>query len=80
MMANPLAEALLKLLSAVTAPPEHMGVFHHDLIGPMLGNLLVGGAAGLVTVACFVVALRLLIDPGEHDRGHPKYRVLAEDR
>ena len=79
-MANPLADALLKLLSVVTAPPEHIGVVHHDLIGPMLGNLLVGGAAGLVTVACFVVALRLLMNPTERDRGHPKYRILAEDR
>ncbi len=52
----------------------------HQAEGPLLGNLLVGGAAGLVTMACIVLAFRLLISPGEHDPNHPKYRILRADR
>lgn len=53
---------------------------HHGLAGPLLGNLLVAAAAGLVTLASIVVALRMIIDPGESDPNHPKYRVLDADR
>ncbi len=52
----------------------------HGLAGPVLGNLLVLVIAGGVTLFCFVVALRLLIRPGEYDENHPKYRVLRPDR
>ena len=61
-----------------TAPAAADG--HHDLAGPLLGNVLVAAGAGLVTLASIVVALRMLIDPGESDPNHPKYRVLDADR
>lgn len=48
--------------------------------GPLLGNVLVVGGAGLVTLSCIVAALWMLIDPGERDPHHPKYRVLDVDR
>ena len=48
--------------------------------GPVLGNALVAGAAGLVTLVCFIVALRMLIAPGERNPNHPKYRILSPDR
>ena len=79
-MANDFVTPLLELSRVVFAPPQQLSAGHHGLIGPMLGNLLVGGAAGLVTIVCFIVAMRLLINPGERDRAHPKYRVLAADR
>jgi hypothetical protein len=47
---------------------------------PVLGNVLVAGAAGLVTLFCFIVALRMLIAPGERNPNHPKYRILSPDR
>ena len=37
------------------------------------------GAAGLVTLACIAATLRMLIDPGERNPNHPKYRVLDAD-
>ena len=52
----------------------------HSLTGPLLGNVLVAGGAGLVTISCIVAALWMLIDPGERDPNHPKYRVLDTDR
>lgn len=79
-MANDFVAPLLELLRVVAAPPQQLHADHHGLMGPMLGNLLVGGAAGVVTIVCFIVALRLLIHPGERDRDHPKYRILAADR
>ena len=47
---------------------------------PLVGVLLVGGAAGVVTIYCILAAARCLIRPGETDPAHPKYRVLAPDR
>ncbi|MGH6679625.1 MAG: hypothetical protein ACREDL_12025 [Bradyrhizobium sp.] len=61
-----------------TAPVTADG--HHGLAGPLLGNVLVAAAAGLVTLVSIVVALRMIIDPGESDPKHPKYRVLDADR
>ncbi|MGH6715346.1 MAG: hypothetical protein ACREDC_04045 [Bradyrhizobium sp.] len=61
-----------------TAPATAGG--HHHLAGPLLGNVLVAAVAALVTLASMVVALRMLIDPGESDPNHPKYRVLDADR
>jgi hypothetical protein len=52
----------------------------HSLTGPLLGNVLVAGGAGLVTLSCIVAALWMLFDPGERDPNHPKYRVLDADR
>jgi len=42
--------------------------------------VLVVAAAGLVTLSCIVAAVWMLIDPGEQDANHPKYRVLDTDR
>ena len=56
------------------------GAGDHSLAGPLLGNVLVVGGAGLVTLCCIVAALWMLIDPGERDPNHPKYHVLDVDR
>ena len=53
---------------------------HHHLIGPFWGNVIIIGIAGAITVACFVAMFRMLLRPGETDRGHPKYLVLRHDR
>ena len=47
---------------------------------PWIGNLIVIVLAGTVTIACFVAMFWMLLRPGEKDAGHPKYRVLREDR
>ena len=47
---------------------------------PWIGNLIVIAFAGAVTLACFVTMFWLLLKPGEKDAGHPKYRVLRDDR
>ena len=56
------------------------GAGDHSLAGPLLGNVLVVGGAGLVTLSCIVAARWMLINPGERDLNHPKYRVLDADR
>jgi hypothetical protein len=53
---------------------------HDHLIGPLWGNIIIMAVAGAITVACFVAALRMLIRPGEADRGHVKYGILSDDR
>lgn len=63
-----------------TAPATTGGAGDHTLAGPLLGNVLVAGGAGLVTLVCIVVALWMLIVPGERDPNHPKYRILDADR
>lgn len=45
-----------------------------------LGNLLIVAIFGLGTVACFAIAVRMLVRPGEKNPDHPKYRVLHDDR
>ncbi len=60
--------------------PAASGSGGHSFAGPPLGNALVVGATGLITVACIAVALWMLVDPGERDPNHPKYRVLDADR
>ena len=60
------------------SPPVH-GYGEHGITGPLFGNLLVASGAGIVTLVCIVVALRMLIRPGERNPGHPKYRVLDAD-
>ena len=47
---------------------------------PVVGNIVVASLAGLVTLACIAVALRMLISPGEQNPDHPKYRILSPDR
>lgn len=68
------------LWDTICAAPQDAGANPHALAGPFLGNVLVASLSGLVTVACFVVAMRLLIRPGEGDPKHPKYRILSADR
>jgi ascorbate-specific PTS system EIIC-type component UlaA len=63
-----------------TAPAATGGAGDHTVAGPLLGNVLVAGGAGLVILVCIMVALWMLIAPGEHDPNHPKYRVLDTDR
>jgi hypothetical protein len=63
-----------------TTPATASGAGDHSLAGPLLGNVLVVSGAGLVTLSCIVAALWILIDPGERDPNHPKYRVLDADR
>ena len=53
---------------------------HHHLAGPLLGNTIIIGVAGAITVACFVAMFWMLIRPGEKDHRHPKYAVLRNDR
>ena len=59
---------------------ESGGIMEHHLAGPMIGIFIVGGAAALITLGCFVAAMWLLIHPGETDPRHPKYIVLRHDR
>jgi len=53
---------------------------HHPLNGPFWGNVIIIALAGAITVACFVAMFRMLFDPGETDRRHPKYDILRDDR
>ena len=48
--------------------------------GPLLGNLLVAGAGGVITLLCIAAAVKMLVSPGEKAADHPKRRVLAADR
>lgn len=52
----------------------------HHLVGPAWGNLVIIAVTGAITVACFVVMIRLLVHPGETDRDHPKYDIFNDDR
>ena len=74
------ASVLWTLGYLCTGPTAASGAGDHSLAGPLLGNVLVVGGAGLVTLSCIVAALWMLIDPGERDLNHPKYRVLDVDR
>jgi hypothetical protein len=53
---------------------------HHHLAGPMIGNLIIIGAAGAITLGCFVAMLWMLLRPGETGRDHPKRTILRNDR
>jgi hypothetical protein len=53
---------------------------HEMITGPLLGNLLVAGIAGIITLAVIVAAIRMLVHPGEEAPDHPKRRILAPDR
>ena len=52
---------------------------HHDLIGPLWGNLIIIAVAGVITVICFVLMFWMLFHPGETDRHHPKRDILRDD-
>jgi hypothetical protein len=71
---------VLSALGYLCTAPATGGTGGHGLAGPLLGNALVAGVAGLVTLACMVAALWMLIHPDEDDPNHPKYRVLDADR
>jgi hypothetical protein len=71
---------VLSALGYLCTAPAATGTGGYGLAGPLLGNALVAGVAGLVTLACIVAALWMLIAPGEGDPNHPKYRVLDTDR
>jgi len=53
---------------------------HDHLSGPFWGNVIIIALAGAVTIACFAAMLRMLLHPGESDRGHPKYDIFRDDR
>jgi hypothetical protein len=53
---------------------------HHDLIGPLWGNVVIIAGAGVITVICFVLMFWMLFHPGETDRHHPKRNILRDDR
>jgi hypothetical protein len=52
----------------------------HHLAGPLLGIAIVAGVCGLITLACCVAAIWMLVRPGETDPRHPKFIVLRHDR
>jgi hypothetical protein len=79
-MADAVTTSFLRVLGSICGTHEALAAGSAGLVGPVLGNVLVAGATGLVTLLCFVVALRLLINPGERDPNHPKYRILSADR
>lgn len=79
-MSEAFISAPVWLWDAICGSANETGGAGHGLAGPVLGNVLVAGAAGLVTLICFIVALRMLIDPGERNLNHPKYRILSSDR
>lgn len=53
---------------------------HHDLIGPLWGNLIIIAVAGVITAICFVLMFWMLFHPGETDRHHPKRDILRDDQ
>jgi hypothetical protein len=75
-----ISRLLLGFWGTICVSPRELAVNHHGLTGPILGNELVVGAAGLVTLLCLIVALHYLVSPGERDPNHPKYRILSPDR
>ncbi len=79
-MLSQLTTWFLLLWAQVCGSHEGLVASGHGLAGPVLGNILVASAAGVVTLVCFVAALRMIIRPGEHDPNHPKYRILSADR
>lgn len=53
---------------------------HHHLIGPPIGNLIIIGVAGVITLGCFVAMFWMLLWPGEAASDHPKRAILHDDR
>lgn len=52
----------------------------HHLAGPLIGNVAIIVILGMGVIACFVVAIAMLLHPGEKNKDHPKYRILRDDR
>ncbi|MEO8123213.1 MAG: hypothetical protein ABI633_04130 [Burkholderiales bacterium] len=52
----------------------------HHMTGPLLGNLIIIGVGGLITLACFAAMFWMIFRPGERDPKHPKYDILNEDK
>lgn len=52
----------------------------HHLTGPLIGNIIIIVVFGLGAIGCFVAAIAMLLNPGEKNKDHPKYRVLRDDR
>jgi hypothetical protein len=55
-------------------------MMHDHLAGPLIGNLIIIGIAGVITLGCFVAMFWMLVHPGETGQDHPKRAVLREDR
>jgi hypothetical protein len=70
----------LLLWSQVCAAHGEAAPGEHALAGPLVGNIIVAALAAIVTVACIIIAARMLIRPGEIDPDHPKHRILQPDR
>lgn len=51
----------------------------HDLNAHLLGNAIIIGVGGLITLACFAAMFWMIFRPGERDPKHPKYRILDDD-
>ena len=79
-MTDTITAWILSAIGYLCTAPAASGTSGHSLAGPPLGNALVVGAAGIITLVCIAAALWMLIDPGERDPNHPKYRVLDADR
>ncbi|HLI11189.1 MAG TPA: hypothetical protein VKY65_06275 [Alphaproteobacteria bacterium] len=79
-MADSVAASFVQTLENICGVHQALASGSAGSAGTVLGNILVAGAAGVVTLLCFAVALRLLIRPGERDSNHPKYRILRPDR
>jgi hypothetical protein len=79
-MTDTITAWVLSALGDLCTAPAAAGAGGQSLAVPLLGNALVAGATGLMTLVCIAAALRMLIDPGERNPNHPKYRVLDADR
>ncbi|HXT05893.1 MAG TPA: hypothetical protein VN715_03010 [Roseiarcus sp.] len=53
---------------------------HHHLVGPLIGNVIIIGVAGAITLGCFVAMFWMLLRPGETGHDHPKHDILRKDR
>lgn len=51
-----------------------------SFVDHLMGNLVIVTVFGVGTIACFAVAIRMLVKPGEKDKNHPKYLILRDDR
>ena len=52
---------------------------HDHMAGPLVGNLIIIGIAGAITLGCFVAMFWMLLRPGEAGYDHPKRTILRED-
>ena len=52
----------------------------HHFPGPLWGNLIIIGVAGIITLACFAAMFWMILRPGETDPDHPKFGILNDER